>query len=281
MGTVLLGTSSWSEAGWNGVFYPRGLAPEERLRHYAASFRTVEADNTYYRIPAHSMVRGWAERTPPGFVVAAKFPRSVVHGGETEKPDGARALAWEHVGPDAQRFLGAMAELGGKCGPLVLQFPYFNLKAFPGPEPFLERLDDFLGRLPPDFRYAVEVRNKAWVAPGLLELLRAHRAAFVLLDLAYMPHPDTWWARLPLITTDFAYVRLIGDRKAVEALTDTFDRAVIDRGESLARWAELIALVETSVAKAYVYANNHFAGYAIETVRQLRELLAARGVESA
>ena len=45
------GTSSWSEAAWNGVFYPRGMKPGDYLAFYATQFTTVEADNTYYRVP--------------------------------------------------------------------------------------------------------------------------------------------------------------------------------------------------------------------------------------
>ena len=62
----------------------------------------------------------------------------------------------------------------------------------------------------------------------MLALLARHRAALVLVDIAYMPHPAELAQRLDLVTTDFVYARLIGDRKAVEAKTKSFDRVVID-----------------------------------------------------
>ncbi len=269
MGEFLYGTSSWSEKSWAGVFYPEGLPAGAQLAHYATQFRTVEADVTYYRVPDARLVRGWDEKTPEGFVLSAKFPRSIVHGGEQAAPDPERVLALEHVGGDLSRFLSAMELLGAKCGPLVLQFPYFNQKAFRSVEPFLERLDRFLAELPPRFRYGVEIRNKQWIAEPLLELLRRHRVALVLVDLAYMPHPADLAQKHELFTTDFTYARLIGDRKAIDALTERFDRLVVDQGPRLSRWAEWLREAARRLPRTFAYANNHYAGYAPETIRDL------------
>jgi hypothetical protein len=52
----------------NTHWYPPGLPPRGRLGYYAERFSTVEVDSTYYRVPTESMVQGWADRTPAGFV---------------------------------------------------------------------------------------------------------------------------------------------------------------------------------------------------------------------
>jgi uncharacterized protein YecE (DUF72 family) len=166
-----------------------------------------------------------------------------------------------------------MRELGEKCGPLVLQFPYFGQAAFPGLRAFLDRLDPYLESLPKEFRYAVEVRNASWLVPELTDVLRRRGAALVLVDLAYLPHPADLREALDLATTDFLYARLIGDRKAVEARTKTFDRIVLDREERLDRWGELLRELSTGVRETYAYANNHYAGYAPETIRGLARRL--------
>jgi uncharacterized protein YecE (DUF72 family) len=267
MGIVRYGTSSWSEKSWVGSFYPEGMRPGDFLTYYASQFSTVEADVTYYRVPDRRLVAGWNEKTPEGFALAAKFPRSIVHCGEGRTPDASRLLAPEHVGEDTRQFLDAMRLLGDKRGPLVLQFPYFNREAFPGPRPFLERLASFLDRLPDDFRYAVEIRNKHWVKPRLLDLLRERNVALVLLDLNYMPHPDEY--DLDLVTADFCYTRLIGDRKAVDDRTETFDRIVIDQSRRLARWAAVLERFMERVPLGWIYANNHFAGHGPATIRDL------------
>ena len=272
MGELLYGTSSWSEKSWVGPFYPEGTQPRDFLGYYATRFRTVEADNTYYRVPSRSMVEGWRDRTPDGFRLCAKFPRSIVHGGDGPKPDGDAVL---QPGGDTGIFLDNMSVLGEKCGPLVLQFPYFNKQAFASAEPFYERLDSYLDALPRDFRYAVELRNKWWVNAKLLDILRRHAAALVLVELAYLPHPADVAAKLPVVTTDFVYGRLIGDRKAVEERTKTFDKLVLDQGESLDRWATLLRTLLEEVPRAYVFANNHFAGHGPATIRDLAGRVAA------
>ena len=70
-----------------------------------------------------------------------------------------------------------MQRLGERLGPILLQFPYFNRKAFEGPEEFFERLDRFLEALPKGPRYAVELRNKAWVVPLAHQICKRHGVA--------------------------------------------------------------------------------------------------------
>ena len=279
MGRILLGTSSWSEKSWGGgVFYPEGLPAGSWLSHYAGRFPAVEADVTYYRVPSASMVRGWRSKTPEGFVFCAKFPRAVVHGGEGARPDGDAVLVSDEARKTCDAFLEVMRLAGDRLGPLVLQFPYFNRGAFASPEPFLERLATFLDGLPRDLRYVVEVRNEKWMDEPLLALLRERNVAFCLLDLAYVPHPARLAERLDLVTADFLYARLIGDRKAIDALTKTFDREVVDQGERLASWADLLARLAPTVRETLAFVNNHYAGFAPATAQRLAALLRARGL---
>jgi uncharacterized protein YecE (DUF72 family) len=135
-------------------------------------------------------------------------------------------------------------------------------------------LESFLGRLPGDFRYAVEVRNKAWLVPALTDVLTAHRCALVLVDLLYMPHPDEVADRIPLATTDFVYARLIGDRKKVDRLSGkVFDKIVLDQGPRLARWATVLRDIAADVPETYAFANNHYAGHGPATVAELAALV--------
>lgn len=277
MGRVRLGTSSWSEKGWVGPFYPAGTAPRDFLAYYATRFDCVEVDATYYAVPRREMVLGWARKVPAGFALAGKFPRSIVHAGAGPRPDGARVLAHDHVAADRDAFLEAMSLLGDRCGPLVLQFPYFARDAFAEVGPFLERLAAFLEALPAGFRYAVEVRNRAWIGAPLLGLLRERGVALVWADLPWVPHPDGWPADLDPVTADFGYVRLIGDRKVTDALTKTFDRIVVDRRDRLARWARFLEGVGARLSETFVFANNHFAGHGPATLAELATLLAAGG----
>jgi hypothetical protein len=67
--------------------------------------------------------------------------------------------------------------LGSRLLCCVLQFAYFNRKAFTGLGAFLERLQPFLAAWPADVPLAVEVRNKTWMTAQQADCLRTHRAA--------------------------------------------------------------------------------------------------------
>jgi hypothetical protein len=83
-----------------------------------------------------------------------------------------------------------------------------------------------------------------------------------------MPSPLSVVQRLDVVTGPFAYVRLPGDREAVDALTPKLDHVVIDRSDQVAADAEAIGLLRRR-ATVVAFVNNHFTGYAPETVRQL------------
>jgi uncharacterized protein YecE (DUF72 family) len=77
--SIRLGTSAFTAAGWEGTFYPEGLPEREYLTYYAQHFDTVEVDSTFYRTPSKSTVQAWAQKTPEGFLFAAKIPQIITH----------------------------------------------------------------------------------------------------------------------------------------------------------------------------------------------------------
>jgi uncharacterized protein YecE (DUF72 family) len=128
--------------------------------------------------------------------------------------------------------------------------------------------------LPGEFDYAVEVRNRQWFTPELAYLLRSHNVAMVLVDQAWMPHGDEVLDRFDPVTGSFCYIRLLGDRKEIEAITDSWGEEVIDRRERLRRWATVLNRMAERLVPTLVYVNNHYAGHAPATVRRLQEYYA-------
>lgn len=269
MGALRFGTSSFAEPSWVGPFYPVGTRRADFLREYARRFGTVEIDATYYAVPSAATVDGWVARTPADFRIAAKFPRAVVHAGTGPVPDRDGVLVPERVASVTDEFLERMGRLGPRCGPLLLQFPFFSRDVFRERGPFLERLEAYLGALPPTFRYAVEVRNRDWLDGELCALLARRGASLVLTDIARMPHPADLAQTLDVLTTDFVYARLIGDRRQLDLLTDTWDRIRVDQDERLRDWVPLIERLLERAAMVYVFANNHYAGHAPATITDL------------
>jgi uncharacterized protein YecE (DUF72 family) len=72
---MYLGTSSFTAAGWEGTFYPKGMRSADYLAFYAEHFPTVEVDSTFYGCPSARTVGNWAARTPEGFLFSVKVPQ--------------------------------------------------------------------------------------------------------------------------------------------------------------------------------------------------------------
>lgn len=268
--TLRIGASSWSAPSWEGVFYPEGMEPSAYLAHYATEFDTVEIDATFYRIPAARVVDAWRERTPPGFIFAAKVPQVVTH----EK-------LLEGCEDEMLAFLKVMDRLDDKLGPLLLQFRYFRKAEFPDPGPFIDRLEKFLPILPSGQRFAVEVRNKSFLVPRLFDLLRGRGVA-----LAFIDHP--WFARIDhlmqqpeALTADFAYIRWLGDRKGIERQTKRWDRLILDRTGPMHSWVSAIGSIRETGRTVFGYFNNHYAGFAVGSIRLFQDLWQDRSPEGA
>jgi len=272
---LYLGTSAFTAAGWAGSFYPAEMPPKEYLSHYDTKFRTVEVDSTYYGTPSASTVSAWYEKTPPDFVFAAKIPQLITH----EKV----LLDCE---PEFDEFIGRMDLLHEKLGPLLFQFPHFDKFAFKSANEFLPRLRVFLRRSREMFaaaKFVVEIRNKSWLDAQFADLLREYNVALALTDTSFLPRP---W-ELPgqfsgeppsqrpgeqqksfdMVTADFAYVRWLGDRKAIEVQTTTWDKTVLDRRDDLFHWVKIFRELVKRNLKVYAYANNHYAGNGPGTVK--------------
>jgi uncharacterized protein YecE (DUF72 family) len=258
---LLLGTSAFSANGWVGSFYPAGIKVRDYLRYYATQFETVEVDSTFYGTPSAETVSNWYLKTPADFVFAAKVPQIVAHDKMLVDCEA-----------EFQEFVERMGILKEKLGPLLLQFPFFN-KSVLDEDAFLRRLRLFLARVKdrPN-RFVVEIRNKTWLTQRLLDVLTENRVALALIDQSFMPRP--WEQKLDLITTDFAYVRFLGDRKGIERETLVWDKTILDRTDDLQHWVDLFGMIRKRPAdlKIYAYANNHYQGHGPNTVKLLWNL---------
>jgi uncharacterized protein YecE (DUF72 family) len=169
-------------------------------------------------------------------------------------------------------FLKVMERLGDKLGPLLLQFRYFKRTELAEPGPFLDRLEAFLATLPESIRFAVEIRNKHFLIPRLLEILSRRRVALALIDHPWFYRIDTLMARPGVLTTDFAYLRWLGDRYKIEEQTRSWDRIIVNRTREMEHWVPAIRAMLESGRSVYGYFNNHYAGYAVGSIRFFRDM---------
>jgi uncharacterized protein YecE (DUF72 family) len=258
---LYLGTSSWTAAGWETAFYPPHTKEADYLPFYVGKFNAVEIDSTFYRIPTAKTVQQWRERTPEGFIFAAKVPQSITH--EKVLVDAES---------DLKAFLGVMDLLGPKLGPLLVQLPYFNKQKFNGLDSFLRVLEPFLVSLPKGNRWALEIRNKNWLSEQFFSVLRTHGVAYTLIDHPWMPRPAEVFQRGDPITADFTYIRWLGDRKGIEQRTFVWDRTIVDRTEELREWVRVLKQLQKRGLRIFGFINNHYAGFAPESVELFNEL---------
>lgn len=243
---IFLGTSGWSYADWIGNFYPEGTKPASYLSEYAKQLRTVEIDSTFYGIPREQTVKRWAEVTPEDFIFAAKFPQAITH--------DKTLIDCES---DVNAFVNRMSLLGDKLGPLLLQFGYgFRIDSF-------DVLANFLPLLPAGFKYAVEIRHKSWLTQRFYDLLIHSGVALTLID-----HP--WIPRLDVLTTDFTYIRWLGDRKNIPS---GFNQIYIDRTKELTHWQAVVETFAQQNVIVYGYFNNHYAGHSPTSLSMFASLI--------
>ncbi|HXA78707.1 MAG TPA: DUF72 domain-containing protein [Candidatus Acidoferrales bacterium] len=240
-----------------------GMKPADYLTYYATKFNTVEIDSTFYRNPAPKTVEGWADKTPEGFLIAAKVPQEITH--EKCLQDCDREFG---------KYIDTMDLLGDKLGPMLLQFPYFNKDAFKSGDEFVARLKPFLKTLPTGHRFALEIRNKNWLNAQFADLLREHGVALVLQDQSWMPLPAAM--AFDYVTAAFTYVRLLGDRKGIEKITKTWDKVIVNRSKELHSWVDVCQQTVKRGVSTFIYINNHFSGHAPKTVADFLKLWDAK-----
>jgi uncharacterized protein YecE (DUF72 family) len=258
--SILIGTQGWNYAAWVGPLYPPGTKASEFLPTYARAFRGVEVDSTFYAVPDARAVRAWTERTPADFTFALKMPKEITH--------ERRLLDADDL---VREFLDRARELGPKLGPILMQMgPDFAPDELPA-------VEHFVGNLPRDLRFALELRQSRWmrsdVLPNLLEVLARHGVALALSDGRWIPRP-TMLALAERPTADFLYVRWMGPDREI---TD-YSRVQFDRSEEIHAWAEVLKRV-AHTKEIYGFFNNHFAGHSPASAREMQRLLGQQPIE--
>lgn len=258
---IHIGTTAWSFDDWRGVFYPEHLAASARLPFFARHISAVEIDSTFYHAPAAHVAGHWAEVTPPEFVFTAKVPREITH---------ERGL--RDCGVELDAFLESMRHLGPKLACVLVQLPpYFTLRQQE------HTLRDFVRHLPGGVRFAIEFRDPDWHHPRISHLLAEHGVCWVWNDTSALAHAaEAAFAFWPH-TTDFLYLRLLGDLDAKYAPDGSaihhYRQLMWPRDVALDNWAEKVRALLPQVNRALVFSANHYEGFAPHTAARIAQRL--------
>src|SRR3954469_8364894 len=138
---LYVGTSGYSYKEWKGTFYPEDLPVNQMLRYYGERFRSVEINNTFYRMPKACLLEAWAREVPAEFKFVLKAPQRITH-----------MQRLKDAGDSVSYLLKAAVALQERLGPLLFQLPPYFKKDAP-------RLREFLALLPQHPRSAFEFRH--------------------------------------------------------------------------------------------------------------------------
>jgi uncharacterized protein YecE (DUF72 family) len=190
-----VGTSGYSYKEWKGSFYPEKLPAKEMLTYYAKAFSTVEINNTFYRMPAPSVLESWSAQVPENFRFVLKAPQAITHFKRLKDAEDS-----------TERFVQVASVLKGRQGPLLFQLP-------PNFKKDLPRLGAFLDLIPAGTAVAFEFRHESWFGDDVYARLRAKSCALCVADSEDLPAPDlvntAHWGMLRLRREEYSKQRLV------------------------------------------------------------------------
>ncbi|WP_437878684.1 DUF72 domain-containing protein [Sorangium sp. So ce513] len=298
---VLLGTSSWSFPGWQGIVYARRRSTEELARDGLAEYArhplltTVGIDRSFYAPIPDSDYRRYAAQLPAGFRCVSKALHAVVsqtlqHRAQAPADDDeAQGAGRARVEPNPDflsvpLFLSRVAApllstFRDHAGPVLLELPPVGAAHRLPPRAFFERLDAFLGALPRELTYAVEIRERAYLTGEYREILAARGVAHTYSYFRSMPTPGAQAGVVPVANAPFALVRLLlkpGRRYETEKQRfHPFNRVVEPDPAMRAEVARIVCEAASLGMQSFVLVNNKAEGSAPLTVRAIAEEVAA------
>lgn len=286
---IKLGTSSWTFRGWQGLLYHQSYSltsfTRDSLGEYARHplLRTAGIDSTYYSPPKLELLTRYARQLPPGYLTVSKvweritlraFPPHRRYGDLA----GHKNPLYLHYATFEDLVLNPYRQVfRDHTGPFVFEFAPMAPSDQPTSDDFVDDLDRFLGQLPKEFRYAVEIRNRELLTPEYLEVLRRHEVGHVLNQWSWMPSVGQQAEIDGILTAQHVVVRLLmrpGTRyeERLEEMAP-FDR-IVDPDPTMRRDVARLALRASGEGReVYVIVNNKAEGSAPLTVRALAEAI--------
>lgn len=254
-----IGCCGWSYTAWKGPFYPSDIKNSKWLEFYSNVFDYVEIDSSFYNKPNVIMVKQWLKKTQEDFRFTAKFPKVITHDKRLKNVDN-----------ELQLFFKAIEPLYDKTLALLIQLPP-SIEIMEG----LQRLRELVYKLDNRFRYAVEVRHPSWFQDLAYNFFANNNICMVWSQIVGIRTP-------PIVTSDFLYLRFIGDRSLQEK---DFGRIQKDRSPEMRKWVKRISRAEKSNEEenkrlkfAIVAANNHYAGFGPMSVNIFRKMIGLKEV---
>jgi uncharacterized protein YecE (DUF72 family) len=286
---IYIGGSSWKYEGWLGQIYTREryltrgrfsqkVFQQECLREYAETFPTVCGDFAFYQFPTDEFWQRLFLRVPASFRFAFKVPEQI-----TCRMFPRHARYGAQAGRDNESFLDSamLREMflrplwpyRQKTALLIFEFGAFGQRSFGELADFLDRLDPFLTALPPEFRYAVEIRNPEFLEKEYFACLRSHGVAHVYNAWSKMPELRHQMAIPDSVTADFLVSRALLRRgrfyEDAVGLFSPYKEIQDENPEARESMRVLIGRARENKQFLFLFVNNRLEGNAPLTILSL------------
>ncbi len=143
---IYIGCAKWGRAEWIGKIYPKGTKEKDFLDQYVNHYNGIELNATHYKIYGPAGISRWAAKTDKkDFVFCPKMYKGITHRGSLK---GKEFITTE--------FFRGIIAFEQHLGPVFIQVSEtFSPKR-------KEELFDFLGSLPANLSFFMEVRHPDW-----------------------------------------------------------------------------------------------------------------------
>jgi uncharacterized protein YecE (DUF72 family) len=290
---ISFGSSSWKYPGWKGMVYnlpypSKKVFDQECIAEYSRIFPTVCADFALYDFPDPAKMQLLHDLTTEDFTVSLKvtdritikrYPNLPRHGTNagTDNPDFLNVDLFKDV------FLRPLEQLKKKVGAVIFEFSAFYPSFGVSFDDFVGLLDKFLGRLPKNFSYAVEVRNKEFLTSDYLAMLESHGVAHVLNNWTHMPPIIEQLQCAGVLTAPFIVARaLLKPGRTYNEAVERFQPYEEIKEENPDLRRGLVETVHRCIAerrKLYAYVNNRAEGNSPRTIEAILDILDSYPVE--
>jgi uncharacterized protein YecE (DUF72 family) len=299
---IFIGTSSWKYPGWLASVYSercyvfRGKFATARfddqcLAEYAEAFPTVGVDASYYTFPNVRSLVAMAKDVPATFRFSFKVTENITLKRFPGLPRfgdfaGQANPNFLNVELFRSQFLTPLESIHDRVGLIMFEFSRFYAPDFARGRDFVAALDTFLGALPRDWRYGVEIRNRNLLQSEFFTMLAAHGVAYLF---------NLWSGGLTLppqlamegcFSAPFSGGRLLikpgSNYEECERRYAPFDRVHEPWPEARAAAVRLMQTArERGRTPLFLYIGNKFEGSApLSIAAMAEEYLAAKRIDS-
>ncbi|MBC8181555.1 DUF72 domain-containing protein [candidate division KSB1 bacterium] len=259
---IYIGPAGWSYKDWEGIVYPskkeKGF---DQLQFLSQIFNVIEINSSFYRPPAVSTTKSWAERVKsnPDFTFTCKLWQEYTHNREIFPGNAEEILVKQGLD---------VLQNKNRLGALLIQLPW----SFKNTPESLDWLKKVL-TLYKDYNPVIEVRHGSWNTQPFLDFLDEYETGFANIDQPVLGQS------IPLFSfssNKLSYLRLHGRNTknwfAKDATVASRYDYLYNDNELGSMKKKIEDMMENS-PKTYIIFNNHYRGQAVANSLQTMFLM--------